>query len=99
MTISRSTIRDKIGVTEIGLRSATEIIGVHLGTGVIIAWGLLSSLDNTVSVIITIRGYTNKVIINMIWVEVCNSLFLRTPVTSFLKRGPELFSFRVTRAS
>ena len=28
---------DNIGVTDVGLRSATELIGMHLGTGVITA--------------------------------------------------------------
>ena len=35
LTTSRSTIRDNIGVTGIRLRSTTEVIGVHFGTGVI----------------------------------------------------------------
>ena len=35
LTIRRSTIRDRIGVTDIGRRSLTPLRGVHLGTGVI----------------------------------------------------------------
>ena len=37
LTTSRSTIRDKMGVTEIGLRSLTPLTGVHFGTDVITA--------------------------------------------------------------
>ena len=37
LTTSRSTIRDKMGVIEIDLRSLTPLTGVHFGTGVITA--------------------------------------------------------------
>ena len=35
LTIRCSTILDRIGVTEIGLRSRTPLIGVDIGTGII----------------------------------------------------------------
>ena len=37
LTINLSTMRDNIGVTDIGRRSLTSLTGVHLGTGVITA--------------------------------------------------------------
>ena len=37
LTINLSTMRNNIGVTDIGWMSLTSLTGVHLGTGVIIA--------------------------------------------------------------
>ena len=64
MTISRSTIRDKICVTEIDRRSATEIIGVHLGTGVITAVrhaaGTIPSPTDIFTMFATTKRHTDR---------------------------------------